>query len=91
MNASPPNENPHSPARLFCAFTGYITHPYVAWILFVLLMFCNLVVVWGLPQILEIATLSTRANVQFYPELLDSQAVIIGELEKALGTSRECR
>ena len=91
MNASPSNENPHSPARCFRTFTGYITHPYVAWTLFLLLVFNGLVVGWRIPLILKTESELIKERIYFYAGLIDSQADIEEQIEKTVAASEGCR
>ncbi|MYH91248.1 MAG: hypothetical protein F4128_10775 [Gammaproteobacteria bacterium] len=91
MNMLPSNDKPHFPARSFRAFTGYITHPYVAWILFILITFNSLVVVRNLPRILDAETELTKSRIEFYPQLIEAHVEIRGQLESVQAAFEDCR
>ena len=77
--------------RFFHTFTGYITDPCLAWVLFLLLLFHALVLGWGLPQILGTESELIKDNIHFYSGLIDSQAEIREQLDKALAATRDCQ
>ena len=77
--------------RFFRTFTGYITDPCLAWVLFLLLLFHALVMGWGLPQILATESESIKDYIHFYSGLVDSQAEIREQLDKALAHTGDCQ
>lgn len=91
MNASPSNENLHFLLRFFRAFTGCITHPYVAWTLFLLLVFNGLVVGWRIPLVFKAESELTRDRTYFYTGLIDAHDDMKELVLSALAASEDCR
>lgn len=91
MNTSPSNENPHFLVRLFRAFTDCITHPYVAWTLFLFLTVFHLTVTRGFPGIFKAESELTMDRVHFHTRLADHQADIKELLENARAATEDCR
>lgn len=91
MKTPSPNATPGLLVRFFRAFTIHITDPCLAWVLLLLLIFHALVLGWGLPQILGTESELIRDNIHFYSGLIDSQAEIREQLDKALAATGDCQ
>ena len=91
MNSPAFNQVRNFLLRFFRAFTGHITDPCLAWVLFLLLIFHALVLGWGLPQILGTESVLIKDSIHFYSGLIDSQAEIREQLDKALTATGDCQ
>ena len=84
---SPSNNSPGLVLRSLSIVTEIITHPYVAWFLFVMLGLYNGLVGWGMQQFLEANATTQSVRLEFDHHLLESQKEILEKLEKALAES----
>lgn len=78
-------------ARFFRSFTKTITHPYVAWSLFLLYLTVSSFINWGAPPFLDETNKTVSLRLEFDRELLRSQDEILERLEKAMTESGDSK
>ena len=78
-------------ARRFRSFTKALCHPFLAWAIFLLLVIYNLILVSGVYLYFDMRPGQVQMLGQFHGDLLDSQEVIIEDLEKTLAAARKCQ
>ncbi|MYH91247.1 MAG: hypothetical protein F4128_10770 [Gammaproteobacteria bacterium] len=89
MNTS--SESPGFLPRLFRSITSVLCHPLIAWNMFLLLVCFYLLVLWSVQQFLDMRPGQIQTFVRFHSDFLDSQDVMVKELEKTLMALPQCQ
>ena len=78
-------------AKRFHSLTRALCHPFLMWIIFLQLVFYNLILVSGVYEYFDMRPGQIRKQIQFHHDFLDSQDAISEDIEKALAAARECQ
>lgn len=89
MNTS--NRNHGFLARQFRSLTGCLCHPFIAWAMLLTLSHMIFMAGWSMGVLQEISSGNVRTLGGYHGNFLDSQDLMVEDLENTLAAIRECQ